>query len=87
MSKPFSIAAFAAATFVCASAQAAEPPTYELKGFPITPHQLAVVGAVDVREQTPAPTLMFAGMPASPSQLAILTPRRGMMSATVRGSK
>jgi hypothetical protein len=82
VNKPFSIAAIAAATFVCNSAQAAKLPGYELKGFPITRPQLAVIGAVDVQEQSPAPTLMFAGMPASPSQVAILTPRRNMTSTT-----
>lgn len=86
VSKPFSIAAIAVATFVFNSTQAAEPPGYEFKGFPITRHQLAVVGAVNVQEQSPAATLMFAGMPASPSQVAILAPRRGMtpMTAPVR---
>jgi hypothetical protein len=80
MSKSNLIAAVAAATFVCTSAQAAELPGYEFKGFPVTRHQLAVIGAANVREQSPVPKLMLAGMPASPSQVAILGPHRGTTS-------
>jgi len=54
---------------------AAELPTFELMGFPITPHQVAVLGSADVQELTPTPTLTLGGMPASPHQIAVLTPR------------
>jgi hypothetical protein len=57
------------------SAAATELPIFELMGLPITPHQVAVVGAANVREQSPNPTLTFGGMPASPHQVAVLTPR------------
>lgn len=50
-------------------------PSYEVKGFPITPHQISIVGSAHVEEQSPSPTLMMAGMPASPHQIAVLTPR------------
>src|SRR6516165_12311273 len=50
-------------------------PSYEVKGFPITPHQFSVVGSAHVEEQSPSPSLMMAGMPASPHQVAVLTPR------------
>ena len=50
-------------------------PTYEVMGFPITPHQFSVVGSAHVEEQSPSPSLMMAGMPASPHQVAVLTPR------------
>ena len=50
-------------------------PSYEVKGFPITPHQFSVVGSARVEEQSPSPSLMMAGMPASPHQVAVLTPR------------
>jgi hypothetical protein len=50
---------FAAAIFVAAAAQAAEPAGYEVDGFPITRHQVAVVGALDVREQSPVPALIL----------------------------
>jgi hypothetical protein len=56
-------------------ATAAEVPTYELMGFPITPHQFSVVGSAYVQERSPTPTLTPAGMPASPHQIAVLTPR------------
>jgi hypothetical protein len=50
-------------------------PSYEVMGFPITPHQFSVVGSAHVEEQSPSPSLMMAGMPASPHQVAVLTPR------------
>ena len=35
---------------------AAELPTYEAKGFPISPVQVSVLGAANVREQSPVAT-------------------------------
>jgi hypothetical protein len=52
-------------------------PSYEVMGFPITPHQISIVGSAHVEEQSPSPSLMMAGMPASPHQIAVLTPRPG----------
>jgi hypothetical protein len=67
----------AAALMVCGGAAiAGELPTYEVMGFPITGHQVAVMGGSGVEEQSPSPTLTFAGMPASPLQVIVLTPRR-----------
>ena len=83
MKNGFWMAAVALATLAGSSARAAELPVYELKGFPITRHQVAVLGAVDVQEQSVVPTLMFGGMPASPSQVALLTPRRAVRSPTI----
>ena len=57
------------------SGSAAALPSYEVMGFPITPHQFSVVGSAHVEEQLPSPSLMMAGMPASPHQVAVLTPR------------
>ena len=57
-------------------ASAAELPTYELMGFPITPHQFSVLGSANVQEASPASTLMLGGMPASPHQRAVLTPHK-----------
>lgn len=54
---------------------ALQRPTFEVTGFPISQHQVAVLGSAQVEESAAAPTLMLAGMPASPSQIAILTPR------------
>jgi hypothetical protein len=50
-------------------------PSFELAGFPISPHQVALLGGANVEERSARPTLMLAGMPASPHQIAVLTPR------------
>jgi hypothetical protein len=57
-----------------AGATAGELPRYDMAGFPITPHQMSVLGqSGDVSEQPTAPTLLFDGMPASPLQIAVLS--------------
>jgi hypothetical protein len=61
---------------------AAALPSYEVKGFPVTPHQISVVGSAHVEEQSPSPSLVMAGMPASPHQIAVLTPRPGATAET-----
>ena len=58
-----------------------ELPTYELMGFPITPHQFSVLGSANVQEASRAPTLMLRGMPASPHQIAVLTPHKKGLAA------
>ena len=58
-----------------ADACALRLPTFELTGFPISRHQVAVLGSAQVEESTVTPTLMLAGMPASPHQIAVLRPR------------
>ncbi|MCP3466879.1 MULTISPECIES: hypothetical protein [unclassified Bradyrhizobium] len=61
-------------------------PTFELMGFPISRHQVAVVGSAHVEESSATAQLMLAGMPASPHQIAVLTPRAKapkMVQATV----
>jgi hypothetical protein len=81
MNKLLSIGVIAL-TLDVAGAAAAELPTYELTGFPITAHQVAVLGAANVYEQTPSPVLTIAGMPASPHQIAVLTPRPNVTAQT-----
>ena len=49
---------------------AAELPSYEAKGLPISAVQVRVLGAADVREQSPALTST-----ATAHQLSVLTPR------------
>ena len=71
-----SIAAAAALMLGGVGATAAELPTYEVMGFPITPHQLVALGPADAQQGLPASTLTEAGMPASPHQIAVLTPRQ-----------
>jgi hypothetical protein len=58
-----------------AVAGAAELPSYELMGLPITPHQLMVLEPANIRERLSSPSLTMAGMPASPQQLSVLTRR------------
>jgi hypothetical protein len=70
-----------------AGAAAAELPTYEVMGFPITPHQLAVLGPANAQERAPAPTLLLAGMPASPHQIAVLTPHKSPTEEIASGGK
>ncbi len=55
---------------------AAELPTYESMGLPITALEISVVGSTYVQEVSPVPTLTVGGMPASPHQIAVLTPRK-----------
>lgn len=75
MSCRTSFALTAAVLLSSLSAAAAEPPTFELLGLPLTGHQLTVLNSGVVQERTPAPTLTVAGMPASPVQILVLTPR------------
>ena len=83
MKKVLSMAATAAATMVVGSGGwAGEFPTFELTGFPITRHQVALMGPQGVQERSITPTLTFGGMPASPHQIAVLTPRSGTMAKT-----
>ena len=71
-----SIATAAALVLGGVGATAAELPNYEVMGFPITPHQLVVLGPANAQQGLPAFTLTVAGMPASPHQIAVLTPRQ-----------
>lgn len=75
MKNMFSLAALAATLLQGTVASAADLPTFELMGFPISPHQSSVVGSARVQEQSPIPTLVLNSMPASPHQIAVLTPR------------
>jgi hypothetical protein len=58
------------------AAAAAELPTYEVTGFPITSVQTSVVGSAHVQEASRQRTLTLDGMPASPHQIAVLAPRK-----------
>ena len=52
-----------------------ELPQYEVAGFPISPHQISVLGSGDVQEKSLSPMLTLNGMPASPHQIAVIGPR------------
>ncbi len=74
-----SIAAAAAFSMATATAAfAAELPSYETTGLPISTVQLCVLGAANVREQSPAATATL-----TPVQLSVLTPRKKLKTATV----
>jgi hypothetical protein len=72
MKRLFSRTALAVLMFGAIGAAVAEPPTFERNGFPVSPHQLQVLGPEGVQESAPVPTLNPGGMPASPHQLAVL---------------
>ena len=59
-----------------ANVAAGELPTFQLSGFPVSWHQVAVLGSANVQEQAPSPALTWGGMPASPHQVGVLTPRQ-----------
>jgi hypothetical protein len=60
-------------------AAAAELPTYESMGLPITALQISVAGSTHVQEAPPVPTLTAGDMPASPHQIAVLTARKSIV--------
>jgi hypothetical protein len=58
-------------------ASAGEFAAYELSGFPISPHQISIMGTTaNLREQSPCSSFTMGGMPASPLQVLVLTPRQ-----------
>jgi hypothetical protein len=75
MRNRLSMAAVAAVMAAPTGALAAELPTFDLMGVPMTAHQFSVVGPAHVKERSPTPTFTLLGMPASPHQLSVLTPR------------
>jgi hypothetical protein len=87
MKRSFQLTATAAVLLTGASAIAAELPTFEAMGFPITLVQTSVLGAAHVQERSPAPTLMLGGMPASPAQIMVLTPPVREVAATTSPTK
>ena len=60
-------------------AAAAELPTYESRGLPVTALQISVLGSAHVQEAPSLPTLTAGGMPASPHQIAVLTARKSVV--------
>ena len=75
------IAAVAAISMAGATVgSAAELPTYEAAGLPISPVQVGVLGAAQVQEQSQANAL-------SPHQLRVLTPRPKQAAAMGRDGR
>jgi hypothetical protein len=86
MRKIFLIAAIAPVMVVGSSAGAAELPAFEARGFPISRHQVALLGSANVQEQSAVATLTMSEMPASPHQIAVLTPRQRVNDQTITKS-
>ena len=61
------VLSLAAAATLATGAMAAELPSYEVNGFPISPVQAQVVGAAHIREQ------IADGKTVSPHQISVLT--------------
>ena len=61
---------------------ASELPTYESAGLPISPVQVRLLGAANVRERSPVETFM-----ATPHQLSVLTPRTKLTAGTVAATR
>ena len=76
-----SIAAAALSIAGATAGFAAELPTYETKGLPISAAQVGVLGAADVQEQSPVLTST-----ATAHQLSVLTPRTTRTAETGRAS-
>ena len=68
------LSALGIVAMVTGLAFAQQLPQYEVAGFPISPHQISVLGSGDVQEQSSSPTLTLDGMPASPHQIAVIKP-------------
>jgi len=69
--KTLSIAAAILTIAGSTAAFAAELPTYEANGFPVSPMQVRVLGAAHVEQQATVPTTV-----ASVHQARVLTPRK-----------
>jgi hypothetical protein len=79
------IAAVAAISMAGATAgSAAELPTYEAAGLPISPVQVGVLGAAQVQEQEQEQSQANA---LSPHQLRVLTPRPKQAAAMGRDGR
>lgn len=59
------------------AAFAAGLPDYERTGFPISPVQMQVLGPANIKERSPAATVV-----ASPHQMNVLKARPGMTTGT-----
>jgi hypothetical protein len=57
---------------------AAELPTYQTSGLPMSSVQVQVLGAADLQQQAPAPASAL-----TPVQLSVLTPRTNMTTAGI----
>jgi hypothetical protein len=75
MVQRISIRALAALSLGAAGASAGELPQYEVRGFPISPLQMSVLGSGGIQEESPTPDDILLGMPFSPHQIAVISAR------------
>lgn len=82
--KKISLSIAAAAISMAGStiAFAAELPTYEVTGFPVSPVQARLMGAGNVEEKAPASNVAI-----SPHQLSVLTPRPKLTTAAAASTR
>jgi hypothetical protein len=73
-----SIAAAAISVAGGTAAFAAELPTYDVTGFPISPVQLRLLGPANVQERSPTPTVA-----ATPRQVNVLTGQPEVTTGTI----
>jgi len=79
------LAVAAILTLGTAGATAGELPSYDFAGFPITPHQMSLLGQSGAMQEQPAPpSLLRDGMPASPMQIAVLSRRSTTTAQSAR---
>ena len=83
MQRSLYLGAVAALLVHTGAVRAEDLPTFELAGFPISPHQVSVLGSAAVKEEPAAPLVIFGKMSISPHQLAVLTPRPRVTSASM----
>ena len=70
-----SIRALAALALAAGGASAGELPQYEVRGSPISPLQMSVLGSGGIQEESPTPEVTLLGMPFSPHQIAVISVR------------
>jgi hypothetical protein len=75
-------AAAAIASSGATTGLAAELPSYEVAGLPISAVQVGVLGAENVQQQTPV-----AASTLTPLQLSVLTPRTKAIATTARPAR
>jgi hypothetical protein len=82
MHRSLYLGAVAALLIHIGAVRAGDLPAFELTDFPISPHQISVLGSAAVKEEPAAPLIMFDSMSIAPQQLVVLTPRPRVTSAT-----
>ena len=70
-----SIRALATLALAAGGASAGELPQYEVRGFPISPLQMSVLGSGGIQEESATPEVTLLGMPFSPHQIAVISVR------------